>query len=964
MKKLLLILCIPLIILGGCFLDNNVIDIVSYTAKTEFTYGETFSVGSLSVKIKYQDNTLKSISLLSLKDNGDRTKSNDDIIIDYSKYNPNEIGTYPIIITYKANTQIKKTYYVTVKAKDIQNVYNIQNFECTYDAKSHTIDLSILPEDAIINFKENSDSSGYSKVTCPTYINAGTYKIYYKITRYGYSDFEGVAEVKINKKDLLIQINDIDLLYNQEFYTNSCTFESSGYEGLDNDLLFYDRITYSTTYSKGSPCGEYEITASGFVSNNYNIIVKNGTLKVSKMQNTLIITFPSNITYGESITNKATVETNISGGNINYYYSLADENKFSTIEPKNVGNYVVRCVSQETENYAAATIERNISIRKANLRITANNETIEYGNAFDLSNCNCSMLGQKYSDTISDLGGEPVYTTNYEQGNNVGNYSIMLTGYTSDNYEITFINGVLEVKQTDNNLQVKFYTDTTDNNIAYNGEILNCEILSNPSNVELKYYYKNELDNTFVEGLPKNAGKYNIKITQDESLNYNEFEHIYNIQISCRIAELSWTPLNFIYDGSEHCPEAICQNVCLNDVVNTLVRVNTECINAGNYIAECYSLSNSNYALPDNNTYAFDVNKQEVAIPVVESKVYNGGLQCADVNDNNYYTVTKNEYRQEVYDAGYDVEFTLRDANNYCWPNTTSNICVVKFYITQAQNTVIKFEIPNWGYDHTGKNHSTPKIQATYYNYYSITWWEEGVEERADTITYWYRNGKENVWPTLVGNYNARLEINNSTNYLGVRSEVVTFSIEKVDAPYTIIDIINMEYNNNITYETIKNNLPSDYMGAWTLIDENKEPLNSSTLYLIPVTDKGINAFYVKFTPKSIYTDGYNEVYTYIYFNLTDKTLLSDSIISSIEIDDINKSAADTDLSVTLGYTLPTGADIYYSAYQNGEYVEINSETIIMTATENNIGKHVAWLKIVIEGYEAYYTHCIINITE
>ena len=68
------------------------------------------------------------------------------------------------------------------------------------------------------------------------------------------------------------------------------------------------------------------------------------------------------------------------------------------------------------------------------------------------------------------------------------------------------------------------------------------------------------------------------------------------------------------------------------------------------------------------NATAISITKKEVAVPTVESKIYNGTVLTADVTATADYDVTKNE---DGKNAGvYDVILTLRDAENYKWADS------------------------------------------------------------------------------------------------------------------------------------------------------------------------------------------------------------------------------------------------------------------------------------------------------
>ena len=91
------------------------------------------------------------------------------------------------------------------------------------------------------------------------------------------------------------------------------------------------------------------------------------------------------------------------------------------------------------------TVSVEYTIEKADLTVTANNNTITYGDE-------AVSKGVKYKGFVdgedeSVLGGSLTYTYTYSPGRDVGLYIITPGGLTASNYEITIVPGTLTVKQ-------------------------------------------------------------------------------------------------------------------------------------------------------------------------------------------------------------------------------------------------------------------------------------------------------------------------------------------------------------------------------------------------------------------------------------------------------------------------------------------------------------------------------------
>jgi hypothetical protein len=94
-----------------------------------------------------------------------------------------------------------------------------------------------------------------------------------------------------------------------------------------------------------------------------------------------------------------------------------------------------------------------LTITKKPIVITATNQTISEGDS--APTFGASAVGLLSNQTIADLGGTPIYIVKNSDGEEVadvsaapvGTYSIIVSGYTSDNYSITYVAGTLTIAQ-------------------------------------------------------------------------------------------------------------------------------------------------------------------------------------------------------------------------------------------------------------------------------------------------------------------------------------------------------------------------------------------------------------------------------------------------------------------------------------------------------------------------------------
>ncbi|MCM1234141.1 MAG: hypothetical protein NC489_28900 [Ruminococcus flavefaciens] len=116
---------------------------------------------------------------------------------------------------------------------------------------------------------------------------------------------------------------------------------------------------------------------------------------------------------------------------------------------KEAGNYVfdmdientalIGCMTGFSTNTFISNPTLNIQIEKAPVTVTVGAQQSVYGIKYDIAkNCTTSLAGV----TATDLG----VTVEKGYGTDVGKYSVCGTGWTNKNYNVTFVNGTLEIK--------------------------------------------------------------------------------------------------------------------------------------------------------------------------------------------------------------------------------------------------------------------------------------------------------------------------------------------------------------------------------------------------------------------------------------------------------------------------------------------------------------------------------------
>ena len=112
-----------------------------------------------------------------------------------------------------------------------------------------------------------------------------------------------------------------------------------------------------------------------------------------------------------------------------------------------VGTYTITPSGLVSNNYAIEYVEGTLTVVPAELAIAADDKSVIYGD--EAPEFTVSYDGFKAGDDESSLGGQIENTCEYAPGSFVGEYAITPSGVTSENYNITFIDGTLTVTRAE-----------------------------------------------------------------------------------------------------------------------------------------------------------------------------------------------------------------------------------------------------------------------------------------------------------------------------------------------------------------------------------------------------------------------------------------------------------------------------------------------------------------------------------
>ena len=214
-------------------------------------------------------------------------------------------------------------------------------------------------------------------------------------------------------------------------------------------------ITYSNNINAGTGA-KGTLTIGGATATKTFVITKETpTLTAPVAQNSVI--------YGAKLS-----EVDLSAGwvwaNGNIVPNVQNSGYTAYYTPADTRNYDWTQISGW--NAAEGRVERTVfvTVNKADLSVTAENKRAIYGDA--APNYTVSYEGFKNGDDESTLGGTLAFNCDYAQFSDKGEYTIKASGYTSDNYNISYVDGALTVSAKPITVTIQNATSVYGNRIA------------------------------------------------------------------------------------------------------------------------------------------------------------------------------------------------------------------------------------------------------------------------------------------------------------------------------------------------------------------------------------------------------------------------------------------------------------------------------------------------------------------
>ncbi|WP_162164164.1 MBG domain-containing protein, partial [Xylanibacter brevis] len=341
-------------------------------------------------------------------------------------------------VMQRANAEISVTYKKLLTNQDI-TIEDITALTYTGQAQEPVVTVkdgqTVLTKDVdyTVAYSNNTNAALATATE-----NAPTVTITAVSTSEKYSG-ETTKKFTINKKALTVTADNKSVTFGDDAPTYTESYD--GFVNNETKAVLGGTLALACSYVKNqSGAGNYDITPSGLTSSNYDITFTKGTLTVGKkaLEDGFIANIASLVYNGVAQEPAPVVTFNgmtlVKGTD----YSVSYENNV------NVGTATATVTALANSTKYSDTASKTFSITKKPLTVTADNKQVTYGD--DAPQYTVSYDGFVNNETNAVLGGELALACDYvKDQSGVGNYTITPSGYTSDNYAITFANGTLTV---------------------------------------------------------------------------------------------------------------------------------------------------------------------------------------------------------------------------------------------------------------------------------------------------------------------------------------------------------------------------------------------------------------------------------------------------------------------------------------------------------------------------------------
>jgi len=429
--------------------------------------GQTLSVGFVpddqdnynSVSVTSVLITVNKVNLTATAENKTRVYNTNNPVftIVYSGFvngdDASDLDTPPMASSLADNSSPVGPYAITLSAGSDGN-YNISNMDGILTITKATPVVTWLPPAAItygtllsgtqLNASASVSGSYNYSPAVGALLNAGPNQTlslnFIPTDAINYESVNTTVAITVNKATLTATADNKTRLYgaaNPVF-----TISYTGFVNGETIAVINTLPTASSAANATTPVGTSSILVSGGLDDNYTINNVSGTLTIIKVMLTVTANNQSRA-YGAVDPTYTLSYSGFVNSETASVLATLPTGSSAAISTSPVGTYPIVAGGGIDNNYDFTYVAGTLTITKAIIVATANNQSRTYGSANPV--LTISYSGFVNGETVTVINTLPTASTSADLVSNAGSYTIMVAGGAADNYDFTYNSGTLTI---------------------------------------------------------------------------------------------------------------------------------------------------------------------------------------------------------------------------------------------------------------------------------------------------------------------------------------------------------------------------------------------------------------------------------------------------------------------------------------------------------------------------------------
>ena len=310
-------------------------------------------------------------------------------------------GETDVTNNYTFGTSLNGTLTVTPATLAVTS----SGYTGTYDGAAHGVTVN-APAGATVKYR-TAASGTYGLTENPTYTDAGTYTVYYEVTKANYTTYTGSAVVSIAKAQLTATYAGESVVYGTSPVLAVAVTDFVNGETAQNARNY----TAPTLANSSTNAGTYTLTPTGGSADNYSFQYVAGTLTITKKPVTAVWESTTAVYTGKPQSASVSLTETIAGLGV------------SVTTATDAGSSILTAslTGADKANYTLTNPSASFLIQRAPVTFTVTNNSAEYNGKAHAATISAASGGDAFSSytiTYKNGKGETVAPTE------VGSYDI------------------------------------------------------------------------------------------------------------------------------------------------------------------------------------------------------------------------------------------------------------------------------------------------------------------------------------------------------------------------------------------------------------------------------------------------------------------------------------------------------------------------------------------------------------